>query len=149
MLLAGLFCFGWLAPYLASHRPGLIYHAGIIAFCAASFWLPWVRSLLEVPLSRYLGRISFPLYLVHGPILYSFSLWALKVLQPLGFDASKTNLMVALCTIPVAIGCAAAFEPVNSMAMRFSRRFGVALVAQGASYRRRRESALGAVVDAA
>ena len=149
LLLAGLFCFGCLAPYLASHRPGIIYHAGIIAFCGASFWLPWLRSLLEVRLSRYLGRISFPLYLVHGPILFSFSLWALKVLQPLGFDSSTTNTIVALCTIPIAIGCAAAFEPVNNVAIRTSRRFGAVLVAQAAKYLRRREPALGAVVDAA
>jgi peptidoglycan/LPS O-acetylase OafA/YrhL len=149
MLLAYLFCFGWLAPYLASHRPCFTYHAGIIAFCAASFWLPWVRSLLEVPLSRYLGRISFPLYLVHGPILYSFSLWMLKALQPLGFNPSTTNTIVALCTIPVAIGCAAAFEPLNSMAIRVSRRFGAAFVAQSARYLRRYERAPRAVEDAA
>jgi peptidoglycan/LPS O-acetylase OafA/YrhL len=32
--------------------------------------LPWLRSVFETPVAQYLGRISFSLYLVHGPILW-------------------------------------------------------------------------------
>ncbi|GKZ36769.1 hypothetical protein AbraIFM66950_007966 [Aspergillus brasiliensis] len=31
--------------------------------------IPWVRRAFEAPLSLYLGRISYSLYLVHGPVM--------------------------------------------------------------------------------
>ncbi|KJY01606.1 acyltransferase like protein [Zymoseptoria brevis] len=33
--------------------------------------LPWLRSFFETRFCQYLGRISFGLYLVHGPVLWS------------------------------------------------------------------------------
>ncbi|KAE8350084.1 acyltransferase family-domain-containing protein [Aspergillus coremiiformis] len=31
--------------------------------------IPWLKRLLESPFSQYLGRISYGLYLVHGPVM--------------------------------------------------------------------------------
>jgi hypothetical protein len=33
--------------------------------------LPWLRSFFETSFCQYLGRISFGLYLVHGPVLWT------------------------------------------------------------------------------
>jgi peptidoglycan/LPS O-acetylase OafA/YrhL len=46
-------------------------------FWAATFFIAsipnisWLKSFFELPFCQYLGRISFSLYLVHGPILWS------------------------------------------------------------------------------
>ncbi|KAG7119964.1 hypothetical protein HYQ44_004460 [Verticillium longisporum] len=36
---------------------------------------PLLRRLLESRLPQYLGRVSFSLYLVHGPVLHSLGFW--------------------------------------------------------------------------
>ncbi|KAH8734204.1 acyltransferase 3 [Ilyonectria robusta] len=36
---------------------------------------PFLRGILEGPVAQYLGKISFSLYLVHGPILHSLGFW--------------------------------------------------------------------------
>jgi peptidoglycan/LPS O-acetylase OafA/YrhL len=126
LLLAGLFVFGWFAPYIAA--TSFVYYTGLIGFCAAAFWLPPIKNFLENRLSRYLGRISFPLYLVHGPVFYSFSLYALDKLKLIGLGVGATYTIVALVTIPVSLACAAAFEPINRGAVWVSRRFGEAVV---------------------
>ena len=48
------------------------WHAvgALLTLLAADAWGP-LRRLLSHPLSQFLGRISFPLYLVHLPILFS------------------------------------------------------------------------------
>ena len=33
--------------------------------------LPWLKSFFETSFCQYLGRISFSLYLVHGPVLWT------------------------------------------------------------------------------
>ncbi|KAH7136257.1 acyltransferase 3 [Dactylonectria macrodidyma] len=51
---------------------------------------PTLRSLLEGRVAQYLGKISFSLYLVHGPILHSLGFWIMprlfdRVGQTAGF----------------------------------------------------------------
>jgi peptidoglycan/LPS O-acetylase OafA/YrhL len=144
--LIGLFAFGWLAPFFESREMLFAYHASAISFCAAAFWLPWSKLFLENRVNRWLGRISFPLYLVHGPVIDSFSLWVLGIVEPLGFAAGETKTIVAFCTIPVAIGCATAFEPINRGAIWLSRSFGEAIVGGGMILRRQLIARLGAPV---
>jgi peptidoglycan/LPS O-acetylase OafA/YrhL len=33
--------------------------------------IPWLRRLFEAPFCQYLGRVSYGLYLVHGPVLWT------------------------------------------------------------------------------
>ncbi|KAK6827647.1 Acyltransferase 3 [Apiospora arundinis] len=82
------------APYTASDEPESV-HRWFWLFWAA--WLlfvsikelDWVRSLFETRFSQYLGKHSFALYLVHGPLigLYAerlFYLTGVKRGPPLG-----------------------------------------------------------------
>ncbi|KAH7160476.1 acyltransferase 3 [Dactylonectria estremocensis] len=51
---------------------------------------PTLRSLLEGRVAQYLGKISFSLYLVHGPVLHSLGFWIMprlfdRVGQAAGF----------------------------------------------------------------
>jgi len=128
-ILGVLLIFGALAPYLASHRPTFTYFAGMIAFCSAASWLPWSRAFLENRLSRRLGKISFPLYLTHGPVLWSFSYWAFDAVSKFGFNTGLTNTITALLTLPVALVAAWVFEPINRLSMVTAGQFGRTVVA--------------------
>jgi peptidoglycan/LPS O-acetylase OafA/YrhL len=45
---------------------------GAAALVAGTIMSDWVRKVLEMRIPRYLGRISFSLYLVHYPLLGTF-----------------------------------------------------------------------------
>lgn len=50
----------------------------------------------------FLGEISFPLYITHYPIIYMHTSWAQRHMDaPLG-----THIMVAICTLAMALGLA-------------------------------------------
>lgn len=70
-----VFCF--LAIVLFSIRPGipgaeLGYGLAAVYFVSAAIGRPGVISFLDVPVFRWLGRVSYSLYLVHLPILLYF-----------------------------------------------------------------------------
>lgn len=48
-----------------------------------------LRSFLEAPTAQYLGKISFSLYLVHGPVLHSLGFWIMpRLFERFGQPAS-------------------------------------------------------------
>jgi peptidoglycan/LPS O-acetylase OafA/YrhL len=71
--------------------------------------------------------ISFPLYLVQAAVIYSFSVRGLDLLASFGFEATQQRWIVGLATLPVVIFFAVLFCPINDLAVRLARRFGVAL----------------------
>lgn len=85
----------WLArlvpsQYIAAELPGHFW--GTIAAVALILVLdrsPLLQRLFTTPLARYLGRISYSLYLVHVPILHGLGWWAGKFF--LGYTGSDTN----------------------------------------------------------
>lgn len=67
---------GWY--YLSFLKPQAVFnHAWFFRFWAATLLmiiiprLGWLQSFFETPFCQYLGRISFALYLVHGPVMWS------------------------------------------------------------------------------
>jgi peptidoglycan/LPS O-acetylase OafA/YrhL len=94
--------------------------AGVAMFAPA-------RRLFENRLGNFLGWISFPLYLVQAAVIYSFSVRGLDLLASFGFEATQQRWIVGLATLPVAIFFAVLFCPINDFAVRWARRFGVAL----------------------
>lgn len=127
-VLAGLFVLGFLAPLLSGHKASAFYMSAVVGFCAAVFYLRPLQHFFEGRVSRFLGRISFPLYLLHGPIMYSFSLFLLARLEAIGMDVGPRNLVVAIASVPVSIIAATLFSSVNEFAIRWSRKFGVEVV---------------------
>ncbi|KAK8052199.1 hypothetical protein PG993_003584 [Apiospora rasikravindrae] len=78
-------CYGWKtlgrlipAPYTASDEPESVarwfwlFWAAWLLFISVKE-LDWVRSLFETRFSQYLGKHSFALYLVHGPLIALYS----------------------------------------------------------------------------
>ena len=103
---------------------GLHYVMCAIALTAGVAFLPPARRLFENRLARFLGWISFPLYLVQAIVIYAFSVRGLDALAALGWEASTQRWAIGAATIPVTFLCALAFAPVNDVAVTLSRRFG-------------------------
>jgi peptidoglycan/LPS O-acetylase OafA/YrhL len=85
------------------------------AFFVGAIATPGVLRFLSNRPSRILGHISFPLYLLHGPMVFAVGLPLYVAGSPwLAFVGTSISSVVA----------AIAFMPVNSFAMRASRAFG-------------------------
>ncbi|KAL9115645.1 MAG: hypothetical protein Q9227_000013 [Pyrenula ochraceoflavens] len=68
--------FGWY--YLSFLKPQAVFdYKWFYLFWAATFLvasiprIPWLKRFFEIPFNQYLARISFSLYLVHGPVLWT------------------------------------------------------------------------------
>jgi peptidoglycan/LPS O-acetylase OafA/YrhL len=84
---------------------------GAIAFAPARVWL-------SGRLSAWLGRLSFPLYLIHGPIICFVGEPMMRAADT-GIEKVGVQLLVLLLSF-----CAArAFVPVNDLAVRLAHRF--------------------------
>ncbi len=82
-----------------------------------------VRTWLNNPRLHILGRISFPLYLVHWPILYGLSSYLLILTAPrIGLVSAQIAALGV--GILVSIAAAMAFMRVDRLAMTWSRRYG-------------------------
>lgn len=88
-----------------------------VATCAA-FSGP-AREFLSNPLSRFLASISFPLYILHGAVIYSLGTW----LQ--GMALSPIQVLGANCTtIAAAILVAWMFRWIDTAGIYVSRSIG-------------------------
>jgi peptidoglycan/LPS O-acetylase OafA/YrhL len=78
----------------------------------------WTMRLLGTPLSRFVGRISFPLYLVHFSIIVS--LMSYLVIRFHDAGALTPWAVATICTITIAasIAAAAVFERVETRTLR-------------------------------
>jgi hypothetical protein len=112
----------FLLPFVKADHPSLTYVAGIFGFSCAFVSLSPIQHFFGNRLGRFLGLISYPLCLVHGLLIYSFSVWRLWIVTPLGLNASITRTIVGALTIVAAISAAIAFAPVNSLAIAPCRR---------------------------
>lgn len=107
------------------------YHlAAPIVVLAGVTMFPPAQAFLGNGVSRFLGRISFPLYLIHGPVMLAVSLHLLEALQAEGIGAPTARLVTAGATVPLAILASSVLLPANDAAMRLSRRFGAALIGE-------------------
>ncbi len=79
---------------------------------------PAMRGFLSNRVSRVLGHLSFPLYLIHCPILFLLGIRMAVGQQGLGL------FMVDCGLVLMSILAAAAFAPVNGLGIAISRRVG-------------------------
>jgi len=84
---------GWY--YLSFLKPPAVYDPkwfyllwGAICFVTAVPRIRWLKAFFELPFNQYLGRISYSLYLVHGPIL-----WILgdRIYSAAGWDSESMH----------------------------------------------------------
>lgn len=77
-----------------------------------------LARMLSGSVSRYLGRISFPLYLIHGPLLLAYGNRAYQWIdQPTDLEKLWLNLSIAA----VCIACATVLTPIDQWGIRAAK----------------------------
>ena len=116
--------------YLGSHY----WHLGIqgdqlAALLAAQIVLsvtfsPFLRLAFSSPISRFLGAISYPLFLVNIAIICSYSSYLFVTLLESGLSLHTICNIVLFSTIGVAIFVAYLLTPIERLSIRVSRAIG-------------------------
>jgi peptidoglycan/LPS O-acetylase OafA/YrhL len=91
-----------------------------VALVVGCIAMPGIRAFLSGSLSIELGRISFPLYLIHGAVR---NIVGEPLMRGVGGSIAG-QLAVDLIVIVGSIGAAYALLPVNIFAISVSQRFG-------------------------
>jgi peptidoglycan/LPS O-acetylase OafA/YrhL len=116
---AVLILFGCSIPMLLSNTVvawGMLSAIPLTVGCIA---LRPVRDFLSGQVSKELGRLSFPLYLIHGPVICFIG----EPLTRYTGDAFALKIAVQGGVILASFAAAWAFVPVNEFAIRASHRF--------------------------
>jgi peptidoglycan/LPS O-acetylase OafA/YrhL len=98
----------------------------------ATLLSPLLQRLLSSSLSQWLGRISFPLYLLHSLVICTFSSFLIVRLHDLSWSPAAIATLVIPATILVSLGAAHIFTPVERLATRTSHRFAAYMVKRDA-----------------
>jgi peptidoglycan/LPS O-acetylase OafA/YrhL len=120
-----LLVLGAAQPFKSSNVEAAIL-LGAIPFTLGCICLQPIRAWLSSPLSARLGEVSFPLYLIHGPVIVLFG-------EPLMRHAGDLAARVGIDLLIVALSFAAAgtFAPINRFAVFASHRFAALCIALG------------------
>jgi peptidoglycan/LPS O-acetylase OafA/YrhL len=114
-----LLSIGCLAPIVLPYSVtawGLIGTLPLTLGCIA---IPGTRNWLSGMVSAHLGRISFPLYLMHGPVLCFIG----EPLTRYVGDALLLKVLVQFAIVVLSFVSAYAFLPVNEFAIDLAHRF--------------------------
>ena len=123
-----LFALGFLFAIMAAdaflHTKGWFlwrYPAVAILMMLAIFSSASAMRAMESRLSQFLGRVSFPLFLVQFPVIVTFTSWAIIALQGRQALSLASAAGIALLSIGLSLALATAFQPVESFAKHAAR----------------------------
>jgi peptidoglycan/LPS O-acetylase OafA/YrhL len=104
--------------------PGDNPNLALRAFCvtAAITFSPLLRWLFSARLSRAMGALSFPLYLIHMPVIASLSSYALLRMNDAGVGIAMAEYIYAALTLAASLACAALLLPVERFSIYASHR---------------------------
>lgn len=85
---------------------------------------PVTAFLRDNPLSRFLGRISFALYLVHFPVIISMTSFLIVTAMLHDVMNAGSALIIAALTVAASITAAILFLPVENLTHWICRRIG-------------------------
>ncbi len=136
----GIFLFGYLEPrgayaaFAAVRDPGPVRFDRIVIHTASGLMIilglignhRLGRSLASPPF-RLLGRLSFPVYLFHFPLLCSLACGLFVMLQP-AMSRQATLLLVAAVYAPVVVGVGYLFARVDDVWLGWVNRFSSRLI---------------------
>jgi peptidoglycan/LPS O-acetylase OafA/YrhL len=110
----------WLFPGQSAERQQKAL--GAIILLTGLIHLQWARSALSWPRLVKLSRLSFPIYLVHWPIMIGpAALIFLRLNGAIGLELARLSAIVA--GISIAFAAAVLFFPVERCALSLSRRW--------------------------
>jgi peptidoglycan/LPS O-acetylase OafA/YrhL len=105
-------------------EPATVYGAGAVMVVAAVLLVPPLQRLFACRPLVALGRISFPLYLVHQPVIYSLGATVFIALAPSGYvrAAAVSFAAVMAVSLPLAVAGERWIDrPSARLAHRFAR----------------------------
>jgi peptidoglycan/LPS O-acetylase OafA/YrhL len=103
------------------------HRIGAAVFVFALSGSAFLRHPFQTPFAAYLGKISFPLYIVHGPLNHTLGLWLVemffKVTGSESFAGYETGVILAFCTEAVVVVWLAdlVMRTVDGPSVRFGR----------------------------
>lgn len=80
-----------------------------------------LKRFFSNKVSRFLGRISFPLYLIHLPLICSFSAYLFLTLPTHGFSHQATANIIIAATIPLGLLLAWLIYPIETFSVNASK----------------------------
>lgn len=112
----------------------------LLALCStgvvyAVLLAPCLRSALSSSLSRSLGELSFPLYLVHVPLMCSLMSYGYVRAVDSGFASPWVFGAIAAAGVALSLLAAIAFRPVEQLAIAAGRSLSRALMGAAAALR--------------
>jgi peptidoglycan/LPS O-acetylase OafA/YrhL len=86
-----------------------LYTLIALIFLSAALWSLGPRNFLSHPYLRRLGHLSFPIYLIHTPVICSLGSWIYLTLHPHGVEVAATFAILAsiIVTFTLSIPLAA------------------------------------------
>jgi peptidoglycan/LPS O-acetylase OafA/YrhL len=96
--------------------------ATVLASClvlAAASWAP-LRRALSAPVSRWLGRVSFPLYLIHVPVIACMGFFLVALIHRGWDEVIATHVTVVVATF-ACLACARLLMPLEQASIACSR----------------------------
>lgn len=123
--------YGACVPYLTHNTKTTLGLVGIIGLFSALVILPGARRFFSTPLSRFLGAISFPIYLVHVPVVYIFSVRFYAYLLEQSMSVAASALCTGVVSLAIAFAGAWLFLPVEKFSITASQAIGNRCVAIG------------------
>ncbi len=118
-----LIALGAVAPFVLKATIDAANMVGVSALFLGCVLVAPVRDALSGKLSRHLGYISFPLYLVHGPVMMIVGAPLTQLYGVTVADKIAINSLV----IVLSFAAAYAFAPINDTAVVISRWIGEAI----------------------
>ncbi len=102
-------------PTTRNIRMEIIFATLIVGLCYAS---RDVVALMSGPASRYLGRISFPLYFMHFAVIISLTSWLITVLVPTHGTGWAVVVLVTVISVCVVLTIADVTERAEDLYLR-------------------------------
>jgi peptidoglycan/LPS O-acetylase OafA/YrhL len=87
------------------------------------------EHFLSSAVSQFLGRISFPIFLIQFPVIISLTSW-LIVRAGVHAEYSRISLWIFLCSLMTCVIAALLFEPVEHFTKAFCRRLSQHVLAK-------------------
>jgi peptidoglycan/LPS O-acetylase OafA/YrhL len=81
-----------------------------------------LKRFFSNKVSRFLGQISFPLYLIHLPLICSFSSYLFLHLPTHGYSNQATANIIVATTVPLGLLIAWFFYPIETFSLKVSKR---------------------------
>lgn len=101
-------------------RSWLGWELGVLALVVGCVCLDAARTLLGSKTSKHLGEICYPLYLIHGPIIWL----AGEPLMRLANGSIIAGLVIDIAVVILALLAASLFSPANNLAIIVARWIG-------------------------